>query len=150
MTDDLIPVDAAPSASSMLKLEQLAEAIKTYLADPGIINGATLRGTLYNLGEALQRESWQRVGPTMEGSKVRNLLQPDSCWNRAELNEPVFVLRGKDALAPAVVRLWASLATTTNAHDRAKAFAAYALSEQMDAWRLGHYGDELRVAGSEA
>ena len=34
----------------------------------------------------------------------------DSCWNKAAPEEPVFVLRAQDMLAPAVVELWARLA----------------------------------------
>ena len=34
----------------------------------------------------------------------------DSCYDKADLDEPIFVLRAKDKLAPNVVRDWADAA----------------------------------------
>jgi len=42
--------------------------------------------------------------------KRDELADPTSCINKAADDEPVFVLRASDALAPIVVRLWADLA----------------------------------------
>lgn len=40
-------------------------------------------------------------------TKAENILDPNSCWNRAENDEPVFVLRANDDVAPANIILWA-------------------------------------------
>lgn len=34
----------------------------------------------------------------------------DSCYEKAAPDEPIFVLRGQDKLAPTAVRIWAQLA----------------------------------------
>lgn len=39
-------------------------------------------------------------------TKRENLLNPNSCWNKAELDEPVFILRSTDFIAPTIVTLW--------------------------------------------
>jgi hypothetical protein len=41
-------------------------------------------------------------------TKADNIIEPRSCWNRAELDEPVFVLRANDPAAPAAVIMWAT------------------------------------------
>jgi hypothetical protein len=41
-------------------------------------------------------------------TKVANIIDVNSCWNRAENNEPVFVLRSSDRLAPDVIVMWAN------------------------------------------
>lgn len=41
--------------------------------------------------------------------KTDELHNPDSCLNKAALNEPLFVLRAQDVLAPRVVEFWANL-----------------------------------------
>lgn len=40
-------------------------------------------------------------------TKDENVLNPNSCWNKAANNEPVFVLRAHDPLAAELVTLWA-------------------------------------------
>lgn len=40
-------------------------------------------------------------------TKTENILDPNSCWNRAEPGEPVFILRANDPVAPANIILWA-------------------------------------------
>jgi len=42
-------------------------------------------------------------------TKTENILSPQSCWNRAENDEPIFVLRSTDPAAPDIVRTWAAL-----------------------------------------
>lgn len=34
------------------------------------------------------------------------IVDPQSYWNRAQDNEPVFILIGRDALAPATINCW--------------------------------------------
>jgi hypothetical protein len=40
-------------------------------------------------------------------NKAHELLSPTSCFNRAAPDEPIFVLRANDPLAPDIVREWA-------------------------------------------
>lgn len=42
-------------------------------------------------------------------TKMENFEDPDSCWNRADDHEHVFVIRQRDRHAPALVRLWAAM-----------------------------------------
>ena len=39
--------------------------------------------------------------------KDREVAEPNSCLNQAAADEPIFVLRANDELAPGVVREWA-------------------------------------------
>lgn len=41
-------------------------------------------------------------------TKQENIDNPESCWNKAGPNEPVFVLRGTDVLAMGIVHQWAN------------------------------------------
>lgn len=41
-------------------------------------------------------------------TKDKNILNPNSCWNKAANNEPVFVLRAHDPLAAELVVMWAA------------------------------------------
>lgn len=42
-------------------------------------------------------------------TKAETIRNPDSCLNRAEFDEPVFVLRASDPCAALVVEQWAHL-----------------------------------------
>jgi hypothetical protein len=63
------------------------------------------------------------------------------CFARAEADEPMFVLRARDALAPWLVLAWAMLRTlqiwigTKPASDFERCDEARALAKQMRAWR---------------
>ena len=57
---------------------------------------------------------------------------------KAAANEPVFILRGQDRLAPTVLRLWADMLRQV-AHTRSslrKATEAEALADRMEAWHI--------------
>jgi hypothetical protein len=41
-------------------------------------------------------------------TKQENIVDPKSCWNRAGLDEPVFVLRANDPSAPDTIIMWAN------------------------------------------
>lgn len=41
-------------------------------------------------------------------TKADLIATPNSCWNRADGKEPLFVLRSNDPTAPSVVRAWAN------------------------------------------
>jgi hypothetical protein len=68
-----------------------------------------------------------------------------SCLTRAADDEPLFVLRAHDELAPDIVRAWAERyrahkAKTAPLTDREyrKYLEALSLAETMDAWRTAH------------
>ena len=65
--------------------------------------------------------------------KRDELSNPNSCLNKAAEDEPVFVLRAQDVLAPIVVSLWAELAASHDCND-AKVRDAEALANAMRAW----------------
>jgi len=58
---------------------------------------------------------------------------PDSCWNKAEDDEPLFILRAQDALAPIVVKYWAQIAQDAGA-PREKIMSAWQLAQAMAEW----------------
>lgn len=41
-------------------------------------------------------------------NKDREVVDPNSCLNKAEDDEPIFVLRANDPLMPKVVQFWAN------------------------------------------
>lgn len=57
------------------------------------------------------------------------------CYANAHPDEPMFILLGRDAHAPTLVRSWASLREALN-EDPLKVAEARAVADQMDAWRL--------------
>jgi hypothetical protein len=63
--------------------------------------------------------------------ELEKLADGRGCLGRADDDEPLFILRAQDRLAPTLVRLWASLAIL---HDCPKALDALALADQMDDW----------------
>jgi hypothetical protein len=77
-------------------------------------------------------------------TKNRNIINPDSCWNKAADDEPVFVLRAKDPLAHAIVVIWANRYMfekggwdkMTEAQ-RNKFSDALCVATDMREWRLG-------------
>jgi hypothetical protein len=79
-------------------------------------------------------------------TKTLEQMNPASCLNRAEIDEPIFVLRSSDETAPGVVREWASryfdakggLDKMTN-RQRAKYYEALALAEEMHGYRLANH-----------
>lgn len=69
--------------------------------------------------------------------KQAEIDEPDSCFNKAAADEPIFVLRAADRLAPALVRVWAHLAEL---HDcpTEKTDDAMDLADAMEAWANRH------------
>lgn len=61
------------------------------------------------------------------------ILQPTSCLNKASFDEPVFLLRANDPIAPAIVRLWVDGAVNT--HEGQKLEEALLIADRMLAWR---------------
>lgn len=58
----------------------------------------------------------------------------DTCLAKCADDEPIFVLRAQDKLAPSMVRTWAATAAVYKC-DPAKVQEAYELADKMDAWQ---------------
>lgn len=65
--------------------------------------------------------------------KADELRDANSCLNKANVDEPVFVLRAKDPIAAQAVRLWAAMADQV--HEVGKCADAMGIADQMDKWR---------------
>lgn len=65
--------------------------------------------------------------------KKLELSTPTSCLNKAGSDEPVFVLRAKDALAPITIQHWATMAE--GKHEEQKIAEARKLADEMVEWR---------------
>jgi hypothetical protein len=61
----------------------------------------------------------------------------DTCLRNAADDEPIFVLRAHDQVAPACVRHWAALAEALRA-PADKVAEARALADAMKAWQAEH------------
>jgi hypothetical protein len=72
--------------------------------------------------------------------KRDEIADPNSCLNRAADDEPIFVLRAKDMLAPKLVRDWAAKAVLDGHHEDAKIKAAWRFADAMEAWRKARFG----------
>ena len=73
--------------------------------------------------------------------KSLEIAKSNSCLNKADADEPLFVLRANDPIAPMVVRIWASLSSQMGAHDRDKTCNAFHAAQDMEAWYRRMYGD---------
>lgn len=72
--------------------------------------------------------------------KREELSNPQSCLNKAGEEEPVFVLRGGDLLAPGIVRQWVVEAYKHGLPIH-KVEEAMALAEAMERWPTRKYPD---------
>lgn len=66
--------------------------------------------------------------------KCDELREPTSCLNRAEHDEPVFVLRANDPLFAATIRLWAAMAVRVHPD---KIDGAMMTAEAGEKWNAG-------------
>lgn len=70
---------------------------------------------------------------------TKNNPGPFDCYAKAGPDEPIFVLRAKDPLAPALVRLWAHVRRVYDSakgeHDASKYSEAMSCALQMETWR---------------
>lgn len=73
-------------------------------------------------------------GNDFMSTKRENLENPDSCWNKAADDEPVFVLRANDPAASLAVMHWVKI--TEKMHDDTKRGNALAVARAMDEWRI--------------
>jgi hypothetical protein len=71
--------------------------------------------------------------------KQDELRNPRSCLNKALADEPIFVLRAKDPLAPQTLRLWAAMARV--AHEQHKIIEALDLAEVMEKWHTQQFAE---------
>lgn len=61
-----------------------------------------------------------------------------SCYNKAGADEPIFVLRAQDVLAPSIVREWAARASDRGASS-SKVSGACACAKAMQAWQQNNH-----------
>lgn len=64
--------------------------------------------------------------------KKHELVVPHSCLNKADPNEPIFVLRAKDPLAAMTIRYWAAMADGVHEHEKIDEALRFAV--EMDQW----------------
>ena len=69
-------------------------------------------------------------------TKAEVLANPNSCLNKADSLEPIFVLRGNDPFAAQTVRLWIAMAAVV--HNTEKIDSAREVAMQMEKWRTEH------------
>lgn len=65
--------------------------------------------------------------------KKQELSVPNSCLNKAASSEPIFVIRGKDPLAPMLIRHWATMAE--GVHEGEKVMEARSLADEIERWQ---------------
>ncbi len=74
--------------------------------------------------------------------KSQELSNPNSCLNRAAPDEPIFVLKSTDELAPHIVRVWASdyfqSKHTLTPKQLEKYDEAIGLARAMEVWKKAH------------
>lgn len=74
--------------------------------------------------------------------KALELRTPTSCLNKADADEPIFVLRAKDLVAPQALRLWAHMAD--GIHEGDKIAEALKCATAMENWRTARFDPEGR------
>lgn len=79
-------------------------------------------------------------------TRHENEVNPESCWNRALPDEPIFILRAKDVSAPETIRRWVSyrLSVGKNQPDDRQILEALDLATEMENWR----SESLKAQGS--
>lgn len=85
---------------------------------------------------------------------TKNNPGPFDCYAKADPDEPIFVLRAKDPLAPALVRLWAHVRMVYDSakgeHDASKYREANDCALDMEHWREKQVVKQLAIkAGIE-
>ena len=67
------------------------------------------------------------------------------CYEKAEADEPMFILLARDDLAPTVVRMCGLLRKLDRSDDEAKIVEAMECANAMEKW----YEDMLKIVGHE-
>ncbi len=65
--------------------------------------------------------------------KSQEIYDPNSCLNKAKSDEPIFVIRGQDALAVQVIAYWISLGLESGVPED-KLLDAFNTALAMKAW----------------
>lgn len=73
--------------------------------------------------------------------KSEELSNPSSSLNKAAPDEPVFVLRAQDALAPSIILQWMSLAREAGTLSVERELEARNCVKQMIAWHKSKLPD---------
>lgn len=94
----------------------------------GNISVGLMRGT--PLTTCLMDELY-RVGKTMSNQSMKRVL------DNTKPDEPVFILCGRDATAPTIIRAWAAEARARGTSDQ-KTAGAIAIAENMEQWQREH------------
>lgn len=63
--------------------------------------------------------------------------QGDTCYDKAAPDEPIFVLRAQDMIAPEIVREWAYRAKVAGTPEE-KVEEARRLADKMEDWQIAH------------
>lgn len=79
--------------------------------------------------------------------KAQELSDPNSCLNKAAADEPIFVLRAKDCLAPGLVKEWADRGF--GVFSEAKRTEAIAFAEQMQQWHTKYWSEKNPPVGQQ-
>jgi hypothetical protein len=74
--------------------------------------------------------------------KTEVITNPESCLNKAADDEPLFVIRAKDACGAETVRFWERLAD--GVHEEEKREEAKKVADAMDSWRDGPPSPQLK------
>lgn len=89
-------------------------------------------------------------------TKANEIQQDDSVWNKAADDEPLFILRATDPLAPHVINVWIAIASMTDLATRGlkdkgthsindtKIQSAIDLRNRMIGWQ-GEYPNKVKM-----
>jgi hypothetical protein len=83
---------------------------------------------LAELADPAPSDSDERYAPALPQSKLNNRV-----LDNVGPNEPIFVLRAQDEIAPIVIRAWAAIAENRGT-PAAKVADARAIADVMEAW----------------
>ncbi len=75
--------------------------------------------------------------------KMEELTDMNSCINKAADDEPIFVLRANDPLAPTVIDYWANMAEGGD-HEEWKIKEARELAQGMRRWKTDQKKEEVK------
>jgi len=68
------------------------------------------------------------------------VIEGPSCLTRAADDEPVFVLRARDPMAPLAIRAWAEQSLNHNVHETEKVMRALEEATEFEQWRVERFG----------
>ena len=81
-------------------------------------------------------------------AELEKMARGEGCLGKAAQDEPLFILRAQDIVAPAIVRAWAHLVEEEarrisdedrRGHHFQKVEEARALADRMEAWQESHF-----------